>query len=272
MKLNKEPLKQIPPSVVRKDMQYWRHLVGEFLSNPSFCRDSLARKSFSKLRSSIGRLYAWRGMFHEAEIAFHEALDLYDASAEARTGLATVLMTQLRTEEAIRICEEWCFLDPLYPGAMETLREVLEAKEIIKKETEYQSLYASCKDDPEFIFRYVDVLKKRNKTAEVDKLLNELLEKNPDPIHWQQALNFYASFNQMDRVEKTLQLMTKKNPKYPLAWYNLAVIHAALQRGDEACLDLGKALQLDTNMVNSVRADSRFTNLRAIDAFQKLVK
>jgi hypothetical protein len=90
MKLNREPLREIPPSTVRTDREFWtrrldswfgawlntntpvsevtkfvertylnKELEG-FSGNPRFIQDIEARNAFSKMRVSIAGLYVWR--------------------------------------------------------------------------------------------------------------------------------------------------------------------------------------------------------------------
>jgi tetratricopeptide (TPR) repeat protein len=90
MKLNREPLAQMPAEALARDREYWRKVVGEmvgdwlgeetpmseiaafvdrvyvkknlkgFSGDPRFVKNDEAQKLFSKLRSSIGGLYYWR--------------------------------------------------------------------------------------------------------------------------------------------------------------------------------------------------------------------
>ena len=90
MKINREPLAQLPEDTIARDHDYWRKLVAGmlgdwldekttvreiaefvdrvyvrhdlkgFTGDPRFIQNDYAKKIFSKLRSSIGGLYAWR--------------------------------------------------------------------------------------------------------------------------------------------------------------------------------------------------------------------
>ena len=63
----------------------------------------MARKSFSKLRSSIAGLYESRNLFKYAEIAYKQSIELYDLSPEANFKLANLLAQQNRFDEGIQI-------------------------------------------------------------------------------------------------------------------------------------------------------------------------
>ncbi len=273
MKLNKEPLKTIPPKVVAKDMALWSGLTAELTANPAFCRDDVAQKSYSKLRSSIGGLYAYRGMLREAEKALWQSLMFYSASAEGRSRLTEVLVAQERFDEAISVCEEWLRLDPYNPAPTDVLNRVTYAKNLASKEKEMTPLYNSCKGDPNFVLQYATVLKDRNKWTEVDRVMDAMLNsKDSNPMWWQNVIQFYAAANRPDRVETLLTRLTQRDPRNSLAWYNLAVIQALRLEGNTACASLEKALRADTNLVNTARSDVRLNSIRAMENFQKIVR
>ena len=72
---------------------YLKHDLGGFKGDPQFVADTWAQKAFSKLRSSIGGVYNWRGtnagtpgekqrMAKEADFAFRQAYALCPTSPE----------------------------------------------------------------------------------------------------------------------------------------------------------------------------------------------
>jgi beta-lactamase regulating signal transducer with metallopeptidase domain len=90
MKINRQPLAQIPPDILQRDREYWNQRVSEMLGNslteqtsvqtvadfvqktyarrdltgfngdPRFIQNDVPQKIFSKLRCSIAGIYAWR--------------------------------------------------------------------------------------------------------------------------------------------------------------------------------------------------------------------
>ncbi len=112
MKINHDPLRRLPPDVVHDDRDFWDWYVRRFLVHPMFERDVVARKSFSKLRSAIAGLYAYRGMLSHAEQAFREALALYPLSPEANFRLAELLMQAGRHEDARELIARFQAMDP----------------------------------------------------------------------------------------------------------------------------------------------------------------
>jgi tetratricopeptide (TPR) repeat protein len=102
MKLNKEPLTALDPAVVTRDRQFWDALTKELLADRHFTENAAARMTFSKLRSAIGGLYAYRRqMTNEAEAAFIQSRQLYPTSPEANFRLAQLYMEAGRFDDAI---------------------------------------------------------------------------------------------------------------------------------------------------------------------------
>ena len=82
------------------------------LADTRFLRDVVARRSFSKLRSGIAGLYAYRKMFDEAEYAFRQAVALYPDSPEANFRLADLLLQRGRGAEAEAVIARLARADP----------------------------------------------------------------------------------------------------------------------------------------------------------------
>jgi hypothetical protein len=95
------------------------YLAGEmsgFAGDPRYIQDGMAQKRFSKLRSSIGGLYAWRAqnckstaekerMLEEADFAFRQAFALCPDSPEAVFRYVNLLLSRKRLDEAILVAE-----------------------------------------------------------------------------------------------------------------------------------------------------------------------
>lgn len=105
MKINHDPVR-ITPKTVADDMDFWDWYTRRLLANPRYPRDFVARKSFSKLRSSIAGLYANRRMLEQAERAFQEARALYVYSPESNLRLIQeVLLPQRRIDESVSMLQ-----------------------------------------------------------------------------------------------------------------------------------------------------------------------
>jgi thioredoxin-like negative regulator of GroEL len=155
MKINRQPLPELTEEIVRRDHEFWRQyskrLTGDiidydtpltkiaafiektylrhdfsgFTGDRKFVRDDQAQKAFSKLRSSIGGIYAWRigdpnnrnpvvqqRMIKEAEFAFKQAFAFCPYSPEAVFRYVNLLLGMRRFEDAYTIASTSLKLDP----------------------------------------------------------------------------------------------------------------------------------------------------------------
>ena len=160
MKINRNPVPQITEAMLQKDHEFWskysERLVGNWITydtplseicafaervylrrdfkgfkgDPKFVRDGVAQKSFSKLRSAIGGVYAWRlsqecpqemrpksaaeqhRLLKETEFALRQAFAFCPYSPEAVYKLMNLLMGSGRVDEAILVTETSLKFDP----------------------------------------------------------------------------------------------------------------------------------------------------------------
>jgi|ERR1035437_5704133 hypothetical protein len=146
MKINRQPLTGFSDEMVRGDRDYWtkyiQPMIGDWLNkdtsieeitafaekvfarqdlsgfkgDPHFAQNSDAQKEFSKLRSSIGGLYAWRAqnatdasekerMNDAADFAFRQAFTLCPYSPEAVFRYVNLLTSQNRGADALLVAE-----------------------------------------------------------------------------------------------------------------------------------------------------------------------
>jgi thioredoxin-like negative regulator of GroEL len=156
MKINRNQLPEISEDICSRDHEFWKQfserLTGDFIEYDTpiqkitdwvektylrrdfsgftgdrrFVRDDQGQKAFSKLRSSIGGVYAWRltsdpgsktpvlqqRMASEAEFAFKQAFAFCPYSPEAVFRYVNLLLGQRRFEEALLIGETCLKLDP----------------------------------------------------------------------------------------------------------------------------------------------------------------
>lgn len=164
MKINRQPVPELTDEVCQRDHEFWaqfssrlignwitydttvkditdfarrtylQHNYKDFKGDLKFARDDQAQKAFSKLRSSIGGVYAWRlglmsgaptppqylpkntteqqRMLKEAEFAFKQALAFCPYSPEAVFRYVQLLLALNRVGDALLIAETCLSLDP----------------------------------------------------------------------------------------------------------------------------------------------------------------
>jgi hypothetical protein len=132
MKLNKEPLAQLDAAVVAQDRQFWDSLTKQLLADPRFLDNEWARKTFAKLRTSIGGVYAYRHMTNETEAVFKQALALGPTSPEAVFRLAEFQTEAGHFDDALAVLE-WYHdrlrtSDPFRRAAEQDITQIREMK------------------------------------------------------------------------------------------------------------------------------------------------
>jgi len=173
MKINRQPPAALSEEVVKQDRKFWtelqRKLMGDwpkaetpvtnicdvaetvfvekdlddFDGDPKFVGNLSACRTYSKLRSSIGGVYAWRAreakdpaekerMRREADFAFRQAFALYPGSAEAVFRYVSLLTDQKRFDDALRLVETAGKIDP-GAGDFSNLTEELERLKAAEK-------------------------------------------------------------------------------------------------------------------------------------------
>jgi tetratricopeptide (TPR) repeat protein len=194
MKINREQLPELSQEIVDKDHQFWsdysERLIGNwitydtpvsnitafaervyvnkdyrgFTGDPRFVRDEDGQKAFSKLRSSIAGVYAWRvanqtaaraadiearqmrqpgvplsaedrralevhnRMFREAEFSFKQAYAFCPYSPEALYRYVQLLAQARRFDDAILLAKTSKKLDPANAGLDNLVRELEKMK------------------------------------------------------------------------------------------------------------------------------------------------
>jgi len=171
MKINRQPLPELTEDVVKRDHEFWKQyskrLCGDFIDyetpltniaafiekiylrrdftgftgDRKFVRDDQAQKAFSKLRSSIGGIYAWRigdpnnrnpvvqqRMIKEAEFAFKQAFAFCPYSPEAVFRYVNLLLGMRRFEEAYIIASTCLKLDPYNTQVMGLVKNLQDIR------------------------------------------------------------------------------------------------------------------------------------------------
>jgi len=107
-----------------------------FKGDPDFVENDYACKAFSKLRSSIAGIYAWRlnkakspeeqkAMVKEADFAFRQAFALCPYSPEAVFRYVNLLLSLGRVDDALTLADTTCKIEPTN-GQFQNLGEELK--------------------------------------------------------------------------------------------------------------------------------------------------
>lgn len=151
--LNRQPLAELSEKEVSQDQAYWKKISNEMLGDwldektslkavcdfadkygqgkhlvdypgdKAFAANDQARKCFSKLRTSIAGMYAWRAgqtkdknesnrMYQAADLAFRQGYAMCPYSPEAVYRYINLLMSRQRFDDAILIAKTSLHQDP----------------------------------------------------------------------------------------------------------------------------------------------------------------
>ncbi|MEP6664744.1 MAG: DUF2723 domain-containing protein, partial [Verrucomicrobiota bacterium] len=234
---------------------YLRHDFKGFIGDRKFVRDDNAQKAFSKLRSSIGGIYAWRAgpgnpkspaeqqrMLKEADFAFRQSFAYCPYSPEAVYRYVNLLMQMQRWDDALAIAQTCEKLDK-ENGAIKGL--VLQVQ--------------GFKDKAQSPLAEAFHLMQNNQPAEAIQALNRILQ-NPQ-TDAQTLMGVAQAFLQLKQVagsEAALTRLAALTPDNAETWYNLGGLQAA-----QGKIMATQALQKAFALNDKRRAtDPKATNLR----------
>jgi len=271
MKLNAQPL-DLTDEIVRNDMDFWDWYTRRLSSNNKFIRDIVARKSFSKLRTAIGGLYAARGRFREAEEAYQEGRILYSLSPEANFRLAQeVYLSHGRAADAKAVIRQFSSEDPGNTQAKAFLSQIdsfekmtsrigelegliPQGKLSVDAALELGDLYLQGGQGPKFMalagsimansnlpslytFRIAALYHRAGRFEEMSQALDQFVNRIPPdmpPEAFVDITRMYLAGQKMDKARNVLQEYLKRRPGDWRAWMDQASLELGLGRTNEA--------------------------------------
>jgi len=271
MKINRQPLPTLTEDILNRDHQFWRQfarrLTGDivdydtpvkqitdwiektylrhdftgFTGDRKFVHDDDAQKSFSKLRSSIGGIYAWRlnpdpnicppeyrpksheeyqRIFKEADFAFRQAIAFCPYSPEAVFRYAQLLLQARRFDDARLVAETCLKLDPYngqVKGLVDTIRGYQQSAGYEQAQITFQQLEEQVRQNPSNFQAALDLasaylqLQQTNRTVQIlEGILNHPqagadVFRSLIPVY--SSLGHYADLQRaVDKLEKQPQL------------------------------------------------------------------
>jgi tetratricopeptide (TPR) repeat protein len=340
MKINRQPLTSLPEDVLQRDHLFWkqysqrltgdiidydtpikqitewiektylRHDFKGFTGDRKFIHDDDAQKAFSKLRSSIGGIYAWRlgqppgsqyrpksdaeyrSVLREAEFTFRQAFAFCPYSPEAVFRYVQLLVQLSRVDDALLIAETCLKLDPYNSQVLSLVSNLQSIKASQgtmvpgQPRAELQQLEEQVRNNPAANPQAsIELARAYLQAHETDKaipVLDGLLAREGVPAMVViQVAQLFSQLGNWPKLETALEKLVKVTPDSPEAWYDLAALKANLRKDAEALPDLTQALELSAkrlktnpkarDLVPDARKDERFNTLRQNPQFQKLV-
>ena len=330
MKINRNPLPEITEEMVQKDHQFWSlysdRLIGNwityetsvqdicdfairvydrrnytgFTGDRKFIRDDQAQKSFSKLRSSIGGVYAWRymnesdpvlreRMYREADFAFRQAFAYCPYSPEAVFRFTNLLIHQARYEEALLIAETALRFDRENLNMQNWVAQLRAARDaqgqignMRQQLGDLEATASASLTNPRAAFELASAYLQMQRTNEALALLDRILNQPDITVTTLLSVaNAYAELQQGDRLETALNRLIVVSPESPEAWYDLASVRAILGKSGQSLVALERALQLSSarlardpaasNLRVNATTNRSFSVLRTNPEFQRLI-
>jgi len=211
-RLNPHKLDGLSQDVVDRDFTYWKNYKDRLLSDPLFLKDLDARRTFCRLRATIGNIYRYRKMYREAEHAYSEALEIYPADGPAILGLMNVLWELGKFGEAIDIVQVGIHADSRCDGLHSLLKLAETRKELQDRVVSLQSRLSKLPSDKNARKQIVMILAGVGDLAKANEIMIEGIKRfrnDPDYLRFAaahdvingQPLNSLGPALQLARIE-----------------------------------------------------------------------
>jgi tetratricopeptide (TPR) repeat protein len=337
MKINRNPLPELPDEVFKRDHAFWskysdrlignwitydtsvkeivgfiekvylRHNYSSFKGDLKFVRDDQAQKAFSKLRSSITGVYAWRlgpqcpdefrqktaagieALRREADFAFKQAFAFCPYSPEAVFRYINFLLQYGRIDDALLVAQTCQKLDPYndqVKGLVKQLEDIKnQSANRAQVETQVQRMENEARTNPGNLQNLLSLagiyiqMQQTNRAIELfDRALaNPHITSNEAGFIAQE----YAKMGNLTKLEEAIQKIVALVPDQPEPWYDLAALNVVMGKPDQGLQNLRKSLDLSAQRIKGnptardllaeARKDPRFNSVRNTPEFQKIV-
>lgn len=335
MKINRQPLAELSQEIVDRDHKFWsdysERLIGNWITydtpikeitefaervyvnkdfrgfkgDLTFLRDEDGQKAFSKLRSSIAGVYAWRinnmagqvmaleqrppntltpaerniiaahqRMLKEADFAFKQAFAFCPYSPEALYRYVQLLAGSRRFDEALLLAETSIKVDPNNAGLQNLISELQRLKTQAGGGSQLERLEANYRANPGDFNTAVSLAQAYagvGRTAEVLRIADQMIANpaaNSNQINF--AAQVYQQLGDFARLEKALQRWAAVAPT-PEAWMDYAASQAVQGKQNEAITTLVQAMNLNrARLATNTKADHLGRSLESDARFQSL--
>ena len=317
MKINREKLPTLSEEVITRDHEFWSaysdRLIGNWINydtpiqeivnfvekvylrrdfngfkgDRKFVRDDQAQKAFSKLRSSIAGVYAWRlglsggaptpseflarpgadrdRILREADFAFKQAFAFCPYSPEAVFRYMFVLVNTGRIDDAILVVKTALKLDPLNTGLADQLKRLEAVKgnggqmaEIQAMQAKIEKLKNDWQKNPSNFQAALDLAQSYLGTGQQGSAVDVMDEIVKSPYTRRDALiavaQYHITANNPLKIEEALQRLCEVEPNSPEAWYDLAALQATLGKNDKSIQTLRKSFELSDARLSGGKA------------------
>ena len=330
MKINRQPVPEMTEEIIRRDHEFWsqysQRLIGSnvvtyttsisnlcafaertyvkhdyrgFQGDPRFVRDDDGQKAFSKLRSSIAGVYAWRidnakseperqRCLKEAEFAFKQAFAFCPYSPEALYRYVNILIRNGRIDDARMMAATSKKLDPDNAGLDNLLKELERIKgqqhAMTQSQGQLPGMEAEFRAHPGNVtnaLQLAQTLAQMGQTDRVKQIADSLMTNAPNDANAVYfAVQIYSQLRDTPKLETALERWAQVSPT-PEAWLDLAAMKTMLNKQPQAvaalkmCLDLNArrlaANPKSSNIALLAKTDDRLKTLQGLPEVQQML-
>ena len=338
MKINRNPLPELTPDILKKDHDFWTQysarLCGNWITYDTtvqqiadfaeklylhnnyegfkgdrrFIRDDDGQKAFSKLRSSIAGIYAWRcfpntcppeyrqktpasqeALIKETDFAFKQSFAFCPYSPEAVYRYVNFLLQLNRLDDAAIVAQTCQKLDPFNDQITQLVDQLKKFKQDAGARTQsmnqLQQMEAMVQSNPgnlPGVLALAETYYQMQNTGRAFELFDiALANSNVTYSDVANIAQIYSQAGNMSKLEGALRKLVVISNSIPEPRFDLARLEATLGQSDQAIqdlkvsLDLSKA-RLKTNptardLLAEARKDPSLNSLRNNPSFKQLV-
>ncbi len=309
MKINRNPVSSYTSDIFKKDHEFWSkysdRLVGNWITydtsvqeiadfaqkvylgnnyagfkgDRKFVRDDDAQKAFSKLRSSIAGMYAWRlgrdcppeyapknnaelqALQRETDFAFKQSFAFCPYSPEAVYRYVNFLLQLNRLEDALIVAQTCLKLDPYNGQVGDLIKQLQEFKKQAGErgqiQDQLQKLQTEAANDPTnfqnilALGGFYTQMQDTNHAAELFRQATalfdqELANPNAQPANITAMAQIAAETGNFPKLEGILKKLVRLLPNQPEPLYDLAALEAITGKNDDAIKNLRASLDLSS--------------------------
>jgi tetratricopeptide (TPR) repeat protein len=309
MKINRNTVPSYDTNIFRKDHEFWTQysdrLIGNWINydtsvkeiadfaqkvylgnnyagykgDRKFVRDDDAQKAFSKLRSSIAGMYAWRlgrdcppefapknnadlqALVRETDFAFKQAFAFCPYSPEAVFRYVNFLLQFNRLDDALIVAQTCLKLDPFNDQVKNLIRQLQEFKaqsatrgQFQEQLQKFQTEAATHPTNFQNVLALGSLYAQMQDTNRAFALYNqamgyfdqELANPNLQTENVLAMAQICAALGNVGKLEVVLKKLVALNPAQPEAHYDLAALEAITGKNDDALKELGLAMDLSS--------------------------
>jgi len=272
LKVNKEPRAQFDPATIPCDRDYWDKLITKLLADPHFRGNEMARKTYSKMRSAIGGVYAYRKLYEDAEYAYRQSIQLCPDSPEANFRTSQLLLETGRHDEAIQVLESYQKLDPANSRIGLAIQQIRGMKQSTADIQELEKQLSTQPHDLKLVAQLAQAYLRMQQFGRIQSLFDNFLAQPAVTVgEMLQIAQFYLSVNQTSLAVRTIEQAIQRFPHEADPGYALAVIHVARGATNDALTALRHAIEINPPIRERARNDQQFSPLHTDARFQSLV-